>query len=110
MHDLDNLWPRYQIEEISSRMRFLHELGHASAYDAGIEAAFNAWIAANPQTAPTQYAGSSPREMFPEAFALYHTDPHSLCTSAPLLYAWLDALATTGRPPTRAPAAPSSCP
>ena len=92
-------------------MRFLHELGHATGHDAGIEAAFNTWIAGHPQAAPTWYAASNPAvELFPEAFALYHTDPHFLCTSAPRLYAWFDVLATTGSPPPGHPAAPSSCP
>lgn len=94
-------------------MRFLHELGHATGYSAGIEAAFNTWVAANPQTAPTRYAASNPAdELFPEAFALYHTDPRFLCNSAPLLYSWFDALATSGSPPPATPAltAPGTCP
>ncbi|HPO19014.1 MAG TPA: DUF4157 domain-containing protein [Rubrivivax sp.] len=93
-------------------MNLLHEVGHATASRAGIEAAFNAWLAAHPQTAPTWYAASGAAEMFPEVWALYHTDPRFLCGSAPLLYAWLDALATTGTPPaaTATLTAPASCP
>jgi hypothetical protein len=94
-------------------MTFVHELGHAIAYHAGIEAAFNTWVAAHPQTAPTWYAASDPgRELFPEAFALFHTDPHFLCNSAPLLYAWFDVLASTGSPPPATPALtnPATCP
>ncbi|HMO47510.1 MAG TPA: DUF4157 domain-containing protein [Rubrivivax sp.] len=93
-------------------MNLLHELGHATEARAGIEAAFNAWLAANPQSAPTWYAASGAAEMFPEAWALYHTDTSFLCGSAPLLYAWLDELARTGTPPAAGAAltAPSSCP
>lgn len=94
-------------------MRMLHELGHATGFSAGIESAFNAWLALHPQAALTRYAATAGgAEMFPEAWALYHTDPHFLCASAPELYAWLEALAITGN----APAAnatltlPTSCP
>jgi hypothetical protein len=94
-------------------MRMLHELGHATGYTAGIETAFRAWLALHPQAAPTRYAASAGgAEMFPEVWALHHTDPHFLCASAPELYAWLEALASTGS----APAAdstlvgPTSCP
>ena len=93
-------------------MNLLHELGHATESRGGIEAAFNAWLAATPQAAPTWYAASGAAEMFPEAWALYHTDPRFLCGSAPMLYAWLDALATTGTPPAAGATltAPTSCP
>jgi hypothetical protein len=93
-------------------MTFVHELGHAAGHVAGIEAAFNTWVAANPQVSPTWYSASDPaNELFPEAFALYHTDPHFLCTSSPLLYAWFHALATTGSAPAvSALTAPTSCP
>ncbi len=94
-------------------MTFVHELGHAAGYTAGIEAAFNTWVAAHPQVSPTWYAASDPAdELFPEAFALYHTDPRFLCNSSPLLYAWFHALATTGSAPPAVPAltAPKSCP
>ncbi len=93
-------------------MGLLHELGHATGHRAGIEAAFTAWLTSNPQAAPTWYAASATAEMFPEVWALYHSDPHFLCSSAPLLYAWLDVLATTGTPPVAAAALtpPTSCP
>lgn len=93
---------------------FVHEIGHAVSHTAGIEAAFNTWVAAHPQASPTWYAESDPaNELFPEAFALYHEDPHFLCNSSPLLYAWFHALATTGSaPPPAAPVltVPTSCP
>jgi hypothetical protein len=78
-------------------MNMLHELGHFTGNRSGGEASFNAWLQANPQAAPTWYAGSDPaNELYPEAFALYHSDPHFLCGSAPLLYAWFDTLASSG--------------
>lgn len=123
-------------------MNVLHELGHASGYAGGLEAAFTTWLTARrgevaaelrslgrqrPRPtadivaaearrgalgAPTWYAASGADEMFPEVWALYHTDPRFLCGQAPLIYAWLDALASTGSPPaataTLTPAA--SCP
>ena len=65
-------------------MRFLHELGHATEYvTPAIETAFNAWLHRHRQPAPTWYAASGRAEFFPEAYALYHTDPHFLCNSAP---------------------------
>lgn len=81
----------------------LYELGHSTEHRDGIEAAFSAWLRANPQAAPIWYAASAGSEMFPEVWALYHTDPHFLCGHAPQLYAWLDALASTGSPPATCP-------
>lgn len=80
-------------------MGILHELGHATGYSAGIETAFNAWLAQHAQTAPTWYAATAGAERFPEFYALYHTDPHFFCNRYPQLYAWFDTLATTGAPP-----------
>lgn len=93
-------------------MNVLHELGHATAHQAGIEAAFNAWRARNRPPDPTWYAATGASELFPEAFALYHTDPRWLCSSAPLLYAWFHELATTGTPPaaTARLTPPAQCP
>jgi hypothetical protein len=95
-------------------MNLLHELGHATDYQgAGPAAAFNAWRAQHPQTSPTWYAASGPgTEFFPEAFALYHSDPRWLCANAPLVYAWFDELARTGTPPaaTAQLTPPATCP
>ena len=93
-------------------MGLLHELGHATFGRSGIETAFNAWLATTPQAAPTWYAATAGTKLFPEAWALYHTDPHFLCGRAPLLFAWLDALATSGSPPAAGATltAPASCP
>ena len=94
-------------------MNVVHELGHATGYQAGIEAAFTAWRTRNRPANPTWYAASDPGgEFFPEAFALYHTDPHWLCGASPLVYAWFDQLATTGTPPaaTATLTPPATCP
>jgi hypothetical protein len=94
-------------------MGMLHELGHAAEeMSPAIETAFRGWLRRNRQAAPTWYAASSRSEMFPESFALYHTDPHFLCNQSPLLYAWLDELSRTGTPPaaTATLTAPTSCP
>jgi hypothetical protein len=123
-------------------MNVLHELGHATGYAGGVQTAFTAWLTARrgevaaelrtlgrarPRSAtdiaaaegrrdalgaPTWYAASGADEMFPEVWALYHTDPHFLCGQAPLIYAWLAALATSGSPPaaTATLTPPASCP
>jgi hypothetical protein len=95
-----------------STMTVLHELGHAAGYQGGVETAFNAWRAAHPQTAQTWYAASAGSEVFPEAFALFQTDPHFLCGSAPLLFAWFLEWTTTGTPPAASATltAPTTCP
>lgn len=80
-------------------MGMLHELGHAAGYHAGVETAFTAWLSHHAQTAPTWYAATGSSERFPEFFALFHTDPHFLCGRYPQLYAWFEALSTTGTPP-----------
>ncbi|MGE4220421.1 MAG: DUF4157 domain-containing protein [Alphaproteobacteria bacterium] len=84
-----------------SSMNMLHELGHGTGYSAGIEAAFNAWRAAHmaQAPAPTWYAASAGAEVFPEFYALFHTDPRALCTNAPQVYAWFAALSNSGTPP-----------
>lgn len=95
-----------------STMSILHELGHAAGYQGGVETAFNAWLARHPQTAQTWYAASAGNEVFPEALALFQTDPHFLCGSAPLLYAWFLEWTSTGTPPAARATltAPTSCP
>jgi hypothetical protein len=95
-----------------STMSVMHELGHASGFQAGVETAFNAWRTAHPQAAQTWYAASASTEVLPEAFALFHTDPHFLCSSAPLLYAWFLEWTRTGTPPGASATltAPTSCP
>jgi hypothetical protein len=94
-------------------MNLLHELGHATGYQAGIEAAFEAWRRRNRPTSPTWYAASDPgEEFFSEAYALFHTDPRWLCTTLPLVFAWFEELERTGVPPGAAAALtpPAACP
>jgi hypothetical protein len=94
-------------------MSVLHEFGHATGQHAGIKTAFDTWVRTHQQAPPTWYAVSNPSaELFPEAFALYHTDPHFLCSSSPLLYAWFETLSTSGSPPAANATltAPASCP
>lgn len=95
-----------------STMSILHELGHAAGHQGGVETAFNAWFARHSQAAQTWYAASAGSEVFPEAFALFQTDPHFLCGSAPLLYAWFLEWTATGTPPAARATltAPTSCP
>lgn len=95
-----------------STMTILHELGHAAGFQGSVETTFNAWRAAHPQVAQTWYAASAASEVFPEAFALFQTDPHFLCGSAPLLYAWFLQWTTSGTPPAASAAltAPTACP
>jgi hypothetical protein len=95
-----------------STMSILHELGHAAGYQGGVETAFNAWRAAHPQASQTWYAASAASEVFPEAFALFQTDPHFLCGSAPVLYAWFLEWTTSGTPPAANATltAPTTCP
>lgn len=95
-----------------STMSVLHELGHAAGLQGGVETTFNAWRAAHPQAAQTWYATSAGGEVFPEAFALFQTDPHFLCGSAPLLFAWFREWTTTGTPPAASASltAPTTCP
>lgn len=81
-------------------MNVLHELGHAIADGEGVRAAFDVWVLDHPQPPPTWYAASAPgTELLPEAFALHHTEPHFLRDHYPLLDAWLDHVAKTGRAP-----------
>ena len=97
-------------------MRMLHEIGHASGYvNPAIERAFNRRFPARRfRNALTWYAASNRQghEIFPEAYALYHTDPGFLCRKSSQMYAWFDALATTGAiPSARARlTAPANCP
>jgi hypothetical protein len=93
-------------------MILLHEAGHATAAKPGVQAAFNAWRKKNSPEAPTWYAGQDPdNELFPEAYALFHSDPHFLCGAAPLLYEWFAELSRTGTPPgANAKLVPGACP
>ena len=89
----------------------LHEVGHLVGEQASIQAEFNRTFVdagARLRTAPpTSYAGRETGEFFPEAFALYQTDPEWLRTNIPAMYRWIDVVARTGAPPaSRGRAAP----
>ncbi len=92
-------------------LTFLHEIGHAVG-DAAAKKEFDKWIGKNPQAPQTKYAATDPDEVFAETYSLYHGDPHFLCNSAPLLFAWFDVLAKTGAAPAAGAAlkAPTTCP
>jgi hypothetical protein len=84
----------------ASTMTFSHELGHALESQAGIEAAFKAFVAKNKIKPMTWYAASKPTaETFPEAFALYQNDPEWMETNLPDLFSWFETLSRTGSPP-----------
>ena len=86
---------------LPSVRRFAHELGHVVEETAGIKAAFNKFVKAKRINPITWYAKSDKtKEFFPEAFALYHTDPEWMKTNLPALYQWFETLSQTGKPPT----------
>lgn len=84
----------------ASTMTYTHELGHALGTQNGIEAAFNKFVADKKIKPTTWYAKSKPAtESFPEAFAIYQSDPEWMRTNLPDLSAWFDTLSKTGKPP-----------
>ena len=85
----------------ASTMTMVHEMGHVIAWvnNDAILNAFNAWERNNPQIPPTKYAQTRGRELFAEFYGLFRTDPHFLCSTAPLAFAWFTELAKTGKPP-----------
>ena len=88
-------------------MTVVHELGHHVGWSGGsksVRDAFNAKFVssgAKLKKAPvTWYAASSPGdEFFPEAFAIFETDPEWMQQNLPDMFAWLNTLVTTGKPP-----------
>jgi hypothetical protein len=86
--------------EVESAMTYAHELGHTVADLPGVQKAFDAFVKAKNIKPVTWYAASKPpTELFPEAFALYQSDPGWLKTNWPDLSNWFDTLSTTGKPP-----------
>lgn len=82
----------------------LHEFGHVIGGQEGIEDAFKAKFTASRarlRTAPiTWYAKSKPStEFFPEAFALFHSDPEWMKANLPDMFAWFEVVSKTGKPP-----------
>src|SRR5262249_31405288 len=86
--------------EVETAMTFAHELGHTVADLPGVKTAFNNFVRAKKIKPMTWYAASNPpSELFPEAFALYQSDPEWLKTNWPDLFTWFEKLSATGRPP-----------
>jgi hypothetical protein len=80
----------------------VHEVGHAVGSQASIEAAFKAKFDTGPDKVEpiTDYAKKKPvTESFPEAFALYNTDPQWMKENLLVMYEWFEVLAKTGAPP-----------
>jgi hypothetical protein len=94
----------------ASTLTFAHELGHVVGEARGggaTERAFERFVATLPRgtrnalrTRFTWYAASNPgRELFPEAFALFHQDPEWMERNWPEVFAWFTTLSDTGAPP-----------
>jgi hypothetical protein len=94
----------------ASTMTFAHELGHVVGEARGggaTERAFERFVATLPRATRnalrarfTWYAATSPgRELFPEAFALFHQDPEWMERNWPEVFAWFTMLSDTGAPP-----------
>lgn len=84
----------------TTSMTFAHEFGHAIGDQADIQKEFNKFVTARKINPVTKYAGSNaPKEFFPEAFALFNTDPEWMKANQPELYNWFAELAKTGKPP-----------
>jgi hypothetical protein len=77
----------------SPAMTSAHELGHVTSYAPGMQKAFDKLVADKHIKPVTWYAASNPpKELFPEAFALYYLDPEWLKTNWPDLFDFFDAL------------------
>jgi hypothetical protein len=77
-----------------------HELGHSIESKLGARVAFNKFVERENIQPFTRYAGEDPeKEFFPEAFALYQTDPEWLRRNHWSVYEWLDTLNKTGKVP-----------
>lgn len=78
-------------------LTFTHELGHTIA---NLPVVHDRLVGAKAIQPVTSYAvQSTSKESFPEAFALYYSDPEWLKTNWPDLYNFFDALDKTGKVP-----------
>jgi hypothetical protein len=88
------------VVETHTGLAVTHELGHTIASLPGVQKAFDALVASKGIHPVTWVAGQDPpKELFPEAFALYYSDPEWLKTNWLDLYNFFDALDTTGKAP-----------
>jgi hypothetical protein len=77
----------------SPALIFAHELGHVTSYAPHVQKAFDKLVTDKHIKPVTWYAASDPpKELFPEAFALYYMDPEWLKTNWPDLFDFFDAL------------------
>lgn len=84
----------------ASTLLFAHEFGHVVEAQNSIKAKFNAFVKKKKIKPPTWYAKSNVTgEFFPEALALYNSDPDWMKLNLPDLYAWFETLSKTGSPP-----------
>lgn len=83
----------------ASVQTYIHEFGHVFADKASLEAPFQAFVKAKKIPPLTWYAKTKVTEQFPEAFALYQTDPEFMKNNAPDLFTWFEELKKTGKPP-----------
>ena len=84
---------------------YTHELGHLVGSSA-VQTKFEAFVATHNIQPFTGYSKESvaegkPREFFAEAFQMYQMDPEWMLTNYPLLHAWFETLAKTGKPPVK---------
>jgi hypothetical protein len=86
--------------EIETAMTYAHEIGHTVADLPGVKKAFDNFVAKMKIRPVTWYAAAKPpTELFPEAFALYQSDPAWLKQNWPDLANWFDTLSATGKAP-----------
>jgi hypothetical protein len=78
---------------------YAHELGHVIGAQHKIEDSFKDFVKAKGIKPLTKYATSKPTESFPEAFALYQTDPEWMSHNLPDLFTWFETVKKTGSPP-----------
>jgi hypothetical protein len=89
----------------SSVETYTHEFGHVVSSTPGVKKAFLDFVTKHHIKPVTWYAehppkGESPQEeYFPEAFALYNTDPEWMKTNLPDLFGWFEKLSRTGKAP-----------
>jgi hypothetical protein len=84
----------------ASVQTYVHEFGHVLATQAKLEKPFADFVKKRSIKPTTWYAASKPAtESFPEAFALFQTDPEWMKVNLPELFAWFEEVKKTGKPP-----------